>query len=259
MLQSFKRAYDLRLWVKCLTWLLLLAATLLLLNIAGGFPPLAWRVLAQSTPQFTRIVSARGLDALVPFAGLLVLSITWAALWLMLAWIAIELLWRAWFPPRRASRQAKSWRRSSLDNLLDSGYDEPQASLAYASARAFFDKTASPTTPPPETRIYPPSVSKRATRPLTKPKSNPPSKSAPKKELPFNRPLAVATPESRPPERARPGSRPPLERRHPPTAQVKPPHAQEIIAGEHKGQMPIPSTHTAALATTDLGESDEFD
>ena len=157
---------------------------MLLLDIAGGFPPLAWRVLAQSTPQFTRIISARGLDALAPFAGLLVLSITWAALWLVLAWIAIELLWRAWFPPRRASRQAKSWRRSSLDNLLDSGYDEPQASLAYASAHASFDKVAAPTTPPPEIRLYPPSVSKRATRPLTKSKSNPPSKPASKRNSP---------------------------------------------------------------------------
>ena len=252
MLQSFKRAYDLRLWVKCLTWLVLLATTLLLLDIAGGFPPLAWRVLAQSTPRFALIVSARGLDALAPFAGLLVLSITWAALWLMLAWIAIELLWRAWFPPRRASRQAKSWRRSSLDNLLDSGYDEPQASLAYASAHASFDKIASPTTPPPEIRIYPSTVSKRATRPPSKSKSNPPSKSAPKKELPVNRPLAVATHDSRPPGRARPASRPPLERRHAPTEQVKQPREQEIIAGEHRGQA---HTYTATFVPADLEDS----
>ena len=155
----------------------------------------------------------------------------------------------------RRFRSPKSWRRSSLDNLLDSSYDEPQASLAYASAHASFDKVASPTTPPSEIRIYRPPISKRATRPPSKSKSNPPSKSASKKELPFNRPPAVSASDSRPPGRGRPGSRPPLERRHTPTEQVKPAHAQEIIAGEYKGQPLIHPTHTATIAPTALAES----
>jgi PPM family protein phosphatase len=158
MLPAFKRAYDLLLWVKILTWLALLGCVLLLVRIAGGFPPPAWLVLAQSAPQLARLFSAHGLAALTPLAGLLVLSMTWAALWLLLAWTGAALLWRAWFPARRAARHAKNWQRTSLDNLLDSGYDEPQASLVYASTHASIAQTASPSTPSPDTPTRPNSI-----------------------------------------------------------------------------------------------------
>lgn len=259
MLQSFKRSYDLRLWVKCLTWLALFASALLLLHITGSFPPLAWLVLARATPQLSLLIPARGLAALVPYTGLLVLSITWAALWLLLAWASVSLLWRAWFPPRRASRHAKSWRRSSLDNLLDSGYDEPQASLIYASAHASsgaaFIKTAEPSTPSPDIFLLP----KSPPRPAPKPSSKPVGARAgdkgreglygrpPVEERASGRP-PVTRPASRPPARARPGSRPPAGYRNMQIEADKPSYRQEATAGDHKDQ---PHTASATLVPTD--------
>jgi len=143
MIRQFKMAYAINLWVKALAWLGLLSVVVLLLAVSGGFPPRAWLVLAQAVPRMGRLLSARGLPALVSFTGLSLLSLTWGILWATLLCIAAALLWgekRQWFKPAKTS-----WQRNSADNLLRQGYDEPQASLAYA----VLARSTSPVTSPP--------------------------------------------------------------------------------------------------------------
>lgn len=139
MLRQLKTAYDLHLWAKILAWLALFGASALLWRVEDGIPPRSWLMLAQSFTQLGQLIAARGPFVLIPFAALLVLSLSWIALWCLLTWLALFLVL-----PRRAGavsaqKLAKNWRRSSADNLLDLGFDEPQASLAYAALKQRHD------------------------------------------------------------------------------------------------------------------------
>jgi serine/threonine protein phosphatase PrpC len=140
MVQQFKIAYTFHMWVKILAWTGLLSLTILLLAVSGGFPPLAWRVLAHSLPLMGSLLVAHGLSALVSFVGISLLSLTWGAVWTVLLLAGVRLL----LSGRQAKRAPKktNWQRNSTDNLLKQGFDEPQASLAYAAL-------ARNSTPPP--------------------------------------------------------------------------------------------------------------
>lgn len=145
MLQQLKSAYDLHLWMKALAWLGLLGGAVLLYRLAGGFPPRAWFLLARAVPTLPRLLPARGWPVLVPFAGLLVLCLSWVALWLLLACYCAALLWHAASPRFHAPQPvtATNWQRFSEEYLRNAGRADPQASMAFASAR-----NALPSTPP---------------------------------------------------------------------------------------------------------------
>ena len=150
MIQQFKTAYAMHIWLKCLTWLGLISVATLLLRISDGFPPQVWYLLAQAAPHIGSLLAARGIIALASFAGIVFLSLTWGILWLLLLWVSIALIWPS--RPKRRMQAAINWQRTSADNLLDQGFDEPQASLAYAALA----RTTSPLTPPPLMKISKP-------------------------------------------------------------------------------------------------------
>ena len=143
MLQQFKIACALHLWVRAIAASGLASIAVLLLAVSGGFPPQAWVLLARSLPLMGRLLVAHGLSALASFTGVTLLSLTWGMAWAMLLWISIGLL-RAGKQAKRASVKTR-WQRNSADNLLKQGFDEPQASLAYAAL-------ARTTTPRPQPR-----------------------------------------------------------------------------------------------------------
>ena len=180
MVQQFKIACALHQWVRMLAWLGLLSLALLLLAVSGGFPPQAWITLARSLPLIGHLLSVYGLSALASFAGILLLSLTWGAAWALLVWTGIGLL----LSGRQVKRapQKTNWRRNSADNLLEQGFDEPQASLTYAALA----RTATPAPLPPPLR--------RQTGKLSQTQyssGDPPARHAPvPSELP-TRPLAM--------------------------------------------------------------------
>ncbi|GAC1567750.1 MAG: hypothetical protein NVS3B14_14750 [Ktedonobacteraceae bacterium] len=150
-------AYALQLWVKALAWLGLIGAAVLLLAISGGFPPRAWFLLAQSVPRMGRLLAARGLPALASFTGVSLLSLTWGILWVSLLWLSIALLWGG--KQRHPSSTKINWRRNSVVNVPNRGYDEPRASLAFAALA----RTSSPaTSPPPHVEITRPQRTRQA-------------------------------------------------------------------------------------------------
>jgi len=168
MLQQFKIACAFHLWVRALAWVGLLILAILLGAVSGGFPPQAWILLAQSLPLMGRLLVAHGLPALASFTGVSLLSLTWGMAWAMLLWAGIGLL-RSGKPAKRSPRKT-NWQRNSADNLLAQGFDEPQASLAYAALA----RTATPAPPPrlQATRTikmqqFAPTSTKTATRPIT--------------------------------------------------------------------------------------------
>src|SRR5258706_14420675 len=82
----------------------LLAGTVLLLYISGGFPPWAWRFLIQVLPQLPRLWAARGLLMLIPLSGLVLLSVTLLLAWAAFAFACIRLV-RGWWQERQELRR----------------------------------------------------------------------------------------------------------------------------------------------------------
>src|SRR5579884_1020965 len=126
-------------WLRYLALLTTALAAILLVSVSGGFPPSSWYVLAN------------------------VLS-------------HLSLLWPAQKP--RSSFSGADWQRNSADNLLDMGFDEPQATLAYV-ALTHDEETRPPVPRQNRTRASRPSRPRRApSAPLDTP-SPPPRQASP--------------------------------------------------------------------------------
>lgn len=90
--------YETHAWVRRASWGGLLVCAILLLWLPGGFPPRAWRTLAQFIPQVSHLWKLRGAAILAPLFGQVVQSLCWLAAWglfLFLVVCAIR-LWRAY-------------------------------------------------------------------------------------------------------------------------------------------------------------------
>ncbi len=164
MLQQIKIACTLHLWARALAWLGLASMAILLLALSGGLPAQAWILLARSLPLMGRLLVARGAPALASFTGVFCLSLTWCMAWAMLLWAAIELL-RSGKSAKRAP-QKTNWQRNSADTLLERGFDEPQASLAYAALARTTTPPPLRASLPPKTQQFAPAFPKTPTRPI---------------------------------------------------------------------------------------------
>lgn len=89
ILERIAQAYVARRGVRLLCVLGVLSAGTLLFWLSGGFPPYAWRLLAQTLPRVSALEAARGQAVLLALTGLVLLSLT-----LLLAWLT--LLWLCW-------------------------------------------------------------------------------------------------------------------------------------------------------------------
>lgn len=95
-LEQFGIAYDIHLWLRCLSWLGLISGALLLLRVSGGFPPQAWHLLLQAAPQIPHLLGMRGPVIILSLVALVVLSLTWLALWVILLWASVAVVWHWW-------------------------------------------------------------------------------------------------------------------------------------------------------------------
>jgi serine/threonine protein phosphatase PrpC len=109
--RQFKIAYDIHLWLRCITWLGLLGTAVLLLRVSGGAPPQTWRLTAEVIPQIPHLLAMRGYSIVVPLAGLLVLSLTWIVLWSLLLWVALALVWH-WWRNQHMQQSTTNWKPS---------------------------------------------------------------------------------------------------------------------------------------------------
>ncbi|HEY1348857.1 MAG TPA: protein phosphatase 2C domain-containing protein [Ktedonobacteraceae bacterium] len=89
ILQRITRAYVAHRSVRLLGVTGVLGAGVLLFQLAGGFPPSAWRLLAQALPRISGLMAAHAQATLLALLGLILLSLT-----LLMAWAA--LLWLCW-------------------------------------------------------------------------------------------------------------------------------------------------------------------
>ena len=100
ILEQLHTAYIAHRWMRIAACITLLAGTVLLLYISGGFPPWAWRFLIQVLPQLPRLWAARELLMLIPLSGLVLLSVTLLLAWAAFAFACIRLV-RGWWQERQ--------------------------------------------------------------------------------------------------------------------------------------------------------------
>ncbi len=92
-IKQFGIAYDIHLWIRCLSWLGIVSGILLLLWISGGFPPKAWLLLLQVILQFPYLFNTRGPQIVLSLVAFTALSLTWLVLFGALLWAGIAMLW----------------------------------------------------------------------------------------------------------------------------------------------------------------------
>ena len=84
MIEQLKTTYTNYRWAKFAVFGGLLCCGGLLYWLSGGFPPWAWRFLFQVLPQMPHLRAVQGSAILIPFIGLLLLSISLLLIWIIL-------------------------------------------------------------------------------------------------------------------------------------------------------------------------------
>ncbi|GAC1385064.1 MAG: hypothetical protein NVSMB33_13930 [Ktedonobacteraceae bacterium] len=94
MLEQFQTTYTAQKWMRYSTWCGVLAGSVLLYWISGGFPPRAWHFLWQTMPLIPTLWMLKGPSMLLPLGGLLLLSLeillAWGSLVACGSWIIIQ-------------------------------------------------------------------------------------------------------------------------------------------------------------------------
>src|SRR5712691_1621488 len=94
MLEQFQTTYTAQKWVRYSTWCGVLAGSVLLYWISGGFPSRSWHFLWQTMPLIPTLWMLKGTSMLLPLGGLLLLSLeillAWGSLVACGSWIIIQ-------------------------------------------------------------------------------------------------------------------------------------------------------------------------
>ena len=95
MIEQLKTTYTNYRWAKVAVFVGLLCCGVLLYWLSGGFPPWAWRFLFQVLPQMPHLWEVQGATILLPFIGLLLLSISLLLIWaiLLLTLVRVVIHW----------------------------------------------------------------------------------------------------------------------------------------------------------------------
>lgn len=107
MLERVTRAYIAYRWLRPICVLVVLCAGLLLFLLAGGFPPWAWRLLVQVVPQIPALWAAHGQATLLALGGLVLLSVSLLVAWVLLFWVAWQMLAYWWYERRELQQFAE--------------------------------------------------------------------------------------------------------------------------------------------------------
>jgi serine/threonine protein phosphatase PrpC len=97
VLEQFRNAYDIHLWLRCLAWLGLISVFYMLLRGSGGFPPQVCIFLVRIAPEVPRLFVLRGPGVLLPLVALVALSLAWLVIWGVLLWTSIAVVRYEWY------------------------------------------------------------------------------------------------------------------------------------------------------------------
>jgi len=119
-------------WARYLLLVGLVLSTVLLFSLSGGFPPWAWRFLAQVLPQFPTLVASQGASATLALVGLLLLSFSLLVLWgiALYCWVlfihAFWLAFRHWHQHRQQAQQASVFADVQMTHLYEQGIQQQE-------------------------------------------------------------------------------------------------------------------------------------
>jgi serine/threonine protein phosphatase PrpC len=146
VIKQFISAYDIHLWLRCLSWVAIVSGVLLLLWISGGFPPKVWLLLLQAISQFPRLFMAQGPQIVLSLVAISALSLTWLALFGACLWASVAMIWR-WIFNRRSLYDEQfsrtSWERTQSNPLAGTKRSSTQ----------FVNMTKAFSDPPEEARV----------------------------------------------------------------------------------------------------------
>lgn len=125
VLERFTHVYTTYRVTRLLCLLALPGAAWLLFFLSGGFPPWAWRLLAQTLPHFAVLLAQHGSAAFLALCGLVALAVT-----ILLAWWA--LLWLAWHMLTYEISEHRELHRFATD--MREAHDLAQAEKLYATS-----------------------------------------------------------------------------------------------------------------------------
>ena len=117
-------------WARYLLLAGLVIATVLLYYFSGGFPPWAWRFLAQVVPQFPTLLAVQGFSAVLALVGLVLLSFSLFVLWVIAiyCWVmlvaAFWLAYRHWREQRQRQQQAEQFADMQMTRLYEQGLQQ---------------------------------------------------------------------------------------------------------------------------------------
>ena len=94
--EKIKAAYRQYRRVKIAALIGLIIDALLITGLAGGFPPWAWRFLAQIVPQLPQLWRVRGLAVLPSLIGLCLLSLSLLILWVVIIYLILKVAFHLW-------------------------------------------------------------------------------------------------------------------------------------------------------------------
>lgn len=163
LLERITRAYVAYRGVRLLCVVLVLVSALLLFVLAGGFPPYAWRLLAQTLPQFPTLLATRGPGVLLALLGVLLLSVTLLIAWGALLWLSWRMLayWRyEWQELRNfaADLEEAQYQAEEMDEYSSDQYADDEDLAEVQSAPRQAAHAGAGQLQPPATRrrvIYP--------------------------------------------------------------------------------------------------------
>lgn len=131
ILERITAAYVAHRGVRLLCALAVLSAALLLFVLAGGFPPWAWRLLAQVLPRISALLALRGQAALLALVGLALLSVSILLAWWTLLWLCWRMLAYWWYERQELRNFAVDMQEAQLlAENEDEEYATPSQKLA---------------------------------------------------------------------------------------------------------------------------------
>jgi serine/threonine protein phosphatase PrpC len=133
ILQRIAGAYVAHRSARPLCLLGALGAGVLLVRLTDGFPPFAWRLLAQVLPSLPALTAARGPVTLLALLGLVLLSLTILLVWGALLWLCWRML-AYWRYERQELRQFAE-DAAEAHSLADDGTEDEDAREATAGRR----------------------------------------------------------------------------------------------------------------------------
>jgi serine/threonine protein phosphatase PrpC len=96
MIQRIHMLYIRHSWARLAAFVAIVVCGALLYLCSGGFPPWAWRFLAQTLPLLPQLLQAHGVAIVAPLVGLVLLSLSVLILWVSLVIAASKIAFQWW-------------------------------------------------------------------------------------------------------------------------------------------------------------------